>query len=652
MGMVVRTNTMAMNAYRSLSANQGSVAKSLEKLSSGFRINRAGDDAAGLAISEKMKAQIKGLEQASANSQDGISLVQTAEGALTEVHNMLNRMVELGTKSANGTIQNEVDREAIQSEVDALKSEITRISKSTNFNGINLLDGSMGMAKGAFTQTAVASSAPDMAAQLGTVAAGTAHVSTPQTAQQLPEFSVDLGDLNVKTADAATTFTLKLGTQDLTTTAALANGANDATALATAVKNANATFTDATTNIVYDVTSTGSKLNFKAQAGTVLKTGDAVFSGAVGYKASAVTASSTGSVNHLTETLKDAVMETTGGRAGIQLALNDNMVKDGNKLTIDDKTYVFKNGKDSTVTAGAGEELIDLTGAAAGKEVEKAVELLTNKSTANFDIGGELGGKTIHIDQKVGNANKYETEKDLHAVFSLQTGAAAAAGSKVTVDGTKLKAGDAVRIDGKTYEFVKKGEAAVIDGATAVEVEGISDKVGTAATKDFTAALKSKLGASVLGSDDTSLTLKLSTEGKAPAVTGGGLTIQVGDTSDSFNKVTVAVDDMSSSGLGIGDLDVSSQVAAGKSIQTIKDAINMVSTNRANMGALQNRLEYTINNLDTTAENMTAANSRIRDTDMAKEMMNYTKMNILTQAAQAMLAQANQQPQAILQLLQ
>ncbi len=132
----------------------------------------------------------------------------------------------------------------------------------------------------------------------------------------------------------------------------------------------------------------------------------------------------------------------------------------------------------------------------------------------------------------------------------------------------------------------------------------------------------------------------------------GGLTLQVGDTNDSFNKVTVSVDNLTASGLGVDALDVTSQDLAGSAIKTIKDAINKVSTNRGNLGALQNRLEYTINNLDTTNENMTAANSRIRDTDMAKEMMNYTKMNILTQAAQAMLAQANQQPQQILQLLQ
>ncbi|NLT64572.1 MAG: hypothetical protein GXY01_09010 [Clostridiales bacterium] len=140
--------------------------------------------------------------------------------------------------------------------------------------------------------------------------------------------------------------------------------------------------------------------------------------------------------------------------------------------------------------------------------------------------------------------------------------------------------------------------------------------------------------------------------GTAIETIGAGLTLQVGDTNAEFNHVNVKVDDLTAGGLGLDDLDVSSQEAAGDAIDVIKAAINQVSTNRGNLGAIQNRLEYTINNLDTTNENMTAANSRIRDTDMAKEMMNYTKMNILTQAAQAMLAQANQQPQSILQLLQ
>ena len=176
---------------------------------------------------------------------------------------------------------------------------------------------------------------------------------------------------------------------------------------------------------------------------------------------------------------------------------------------------------------------------------------------------------------------------------------------------------------------------------------GLTSKAGSATNQAFVDALNTALGAGVLDSDATSITIDANS-----AITGGGLTIQIGDTADAFNKVTVSVDDLSAEGLGIAGLDVSSQTAAAGSIETIKAAINMVSTNRGNLGALQNRLEHAINNLDATAENMQAANSRIRDTDMAKEMMNYTKQNILAQAAQAMLAQANQQPQAILQLLQ
>ncbi len=143
MGMVVRTNIMGINANRQLGMNNNQVSKSLEKLSSGYRINRAGDDASGLAISEKMKAQIKGLEQASTNSQDAISLIQTAEGATTEIHNMLNRMTELCTKAANGTYDSKVDRKAIQDELDQLCEEMDRIAKNTNFNGIKLLDGTL-----------------------------------------------------------------------------------------------------------------------------------------------------------------------------------------------------------------------------------------------------------------------------------------------------------------------------------------------------------------------------------------------------------------------------------------------------------------------------------------------------------------------------
>jgi len=141
--MCIQHKITAMNSYRNFSANNSSLSKNLEKLSSGYKINRAGDDAAGLAISEKMRAQITGLEGATKNAKDGISLIQTAEGALTEVHDMLNRMVTLAEQSANGTYKDDVDREQLQKEVEALQSEIDRIAESTNFNGLNLLDGSL-----------------------------------------------------------------------------------------------------------------------------------------------------------------------------------------------------------------------------------------------------------------------------------------------------------------------------------------------------------------------------------------------------------------------------------------------------------------------------------------------------------------------------
>ena len=198
MGMVVRTNTMALNAYRQLGLNNSAVTKSLEKLSSGFRINRAGDDAAGLAISEKMKAQITGLETASSNAQDGISLIQTAEGNLGEVHDMLNRMVELATKSANGTYTS-TERKALQDEVDQLLEEIDRISQSANFNGTKLLDGTMGLNTEAFTIGDETAAAPGASITIAGLAASNAaatemHTNTAGVAQKGASFSIDLAD--------------------------------------------------------------------------------------------------------------------------------------------------------------------------------------------------------------------------------------------------------------------------------------------------------------------------------------------------------------------------------------------------------------------------------------------------------------------------
>ena len=498
MGMVVRSNIMALNANRQLGMNNSQVSKSLEKLSSGYKINRAGDDASGLAISEKMKAQIKGLETASTNSQDGISLVQTAEGALTEVHDMLNRMVELAGKAANGTIDSETDRAALQDEMNSLLDEIDRIAESTDFNGIKLLNG-----------------------------------------------------------DLATN-TVKLG-------------------------------------------------NIKLGAGTASTT-------------VAATAATT----------------TQAIGAGTAAAA---------KLTVE---YTDANGKLQSVT-------VDYTGTAAADTNATAMRdaLKANSElSALFDIGGTGTDITFTAKTageggvKVTNITSTDAQKDAVGKLAFKDGTDAY--EKVTGGANGIKAGDKVTVNGTVYEFVANaGDKVTTEGAVAVLVGADNN----ASAANLNKALESE-GITVSVDNAQDLLFK-------PMSNGKGLTLQIGATGDAYNKVTINVGNMSSKGLGIDNLrniGIMSQDAASAALDQIKNgadsAINTVSSVRAELGAMQNRLEHTINNLDVASENMQSANSQIRDTDMAKEMMEYTKKNVLTQAAQAMLAQANQQPQSILQLLQ
>ena len=498
MGMVVRSNIMALNANRQLGMNNSQVSKSLEKLSSGYKINRAGDDASGLAISEKMKAQIKGLETASTNSQDGISLVQTAEGALTEVHDMLNRMVELAGKAANGTIDSETDRAALQDEMNSLLDEIDRIAESTDFNGIKLLNGDLA------TNTVKLGNIKLGAGNASTTVAATAATSTQTIAAGTAapaKLTVEYTDANGK---------LQSVTVDYTGTAA---ADTNATAMRDALK------ANSELSALFDIGGTGTDITFTAKT-----------AGEGGVKVTNITS---------TDAKKDAV----------------------GKLA-------FKDGTDA-----------------------------------------------------------YE---------------------KVTGGANGIKAGDKVTVNGTVYEFVANaGDKVTTEGAVAVLVGADNN----ASAANLNKALESE-GITVSVDNAQDLLFK-------PMSNGKGLSLQIGATGDAYNKVTINVGNMSSKGLGIDNLrniGIMSQDAASAALDQIKNgadsAINTVSSVRAELGAMQNRLEHTINNLDVASENMQSANSQIRDTDMAKEMMEYTKKNVLTQAAQAMLAQANQQPQSILQLLQ
>ena len=552
--MRIQHNIAALNSYRQLGSNNNTVAKNLEKLSSGYRINRAGDDAAGLAISEKMRAQITGLDTAKKNANDGISLVQTAEGALTEVHSMLNRMVELADQSANGTYQDAVDRENLQKEVSSLKSEIDRISESTNFNGINLLDGSLagnGTSANGLVGGTIGTFRPAVATLVGTDASAAAAIDYTKK----DTFIIDGTEVEV---DWST-----LNSEDR---AALEVDWTGNTSTETAKKAA--TIMQDTINSAID------KVN--QEKGNTVSHVTVTNNGATGFKmTSGLTGSGASSIGIKGQPTTDkSVAGIVMGIADAGLNTVSSLATATSQLTI--------NPANAT---GKFDMLVD------GEKVEVDLTLLA------ADTGDDVATKlTAAISAAL---TKYDTAKG-------NTGDDAASG-KVSVS------------------FNNKGQLEITN--TSGRKIGFEDKDG----------------------GDHAKVLGLSAEGKA--VAGGGLTLQIGDSAADFNKLNVSVSNMSANSLGIGSINIGTQSGAKAAIDKIKSAINTVSSTRGDLGAIQNRLEHTINNLGVTSENMTAAESRIRDVDMAKEMMDYTKNNILVQSSQAMLAQANQIPQGVLQLL-
>lgn len=559
-GMVVQHNLNAINANNKMNINVSGTKKATEKLSSGYQINRAGDNAAGLAISEKMRSQIRGLSQATKNANDGISLIQTAEGGLNETHSILQRMRELAVQSANGTYQDDTDREAIQLEVDALKSEIDRIASSTEYNGMKLLDGSLG---GTTTGTT------DFGARYGVLISANTVVNG--TNNKLKE--------NLSLEGATLTSSVNGVTVTLADTASGVGGEN----------------------AQWDATGTTLTINLKAGQSYSQSQINDLIKNATMAKANAAGAPQASTPADVELKLKSGVFtfqkaETFKTSAGVR-ATSDNtdLVKylingtDQNDGYADTIKFTSNNYGEDT------RKLKIATDVAAGKEWV-ATTIANNEGTGIKD--GEF---TLHLATGV----EY-TEEDIQNLLKQ-------AGLDYTVTLTDSKTPDG---DKSFYAQKVVAEA----DATAIEIG------------------KTTAGAG-LGSD------KLTGTGK-------GLTFQIGANGVEDQRVTLSVGDMSSTSIGVGGADVSTQDAANKAIDMVDAAVKTVSMQRAGLGALQNRLEYTVNNLTTTNENLTAAESQIRDTDMATEMINYTKNNILQQASQAMLAQANQQPQAILQLLQ
>ena len=488
--MVVQHNLTAMNSNRMLGLTTKTQAKSTEKLSSGYKINRAADDAAGLSISEKMRKQIRGLTQASSNAQDGISAVQTAEGALNEVQDMLQRMNELAVKSANGT-NSEDDRTYIQNEIDQLTTEIDRVAETTKFNETYLLKGDRDAAK-----------------------EYTYKYATP-------------------TADAAATATMTAPTDTATNNLGVTNVAFEAgadktsqNALAAALKNQGVTITSTS---AWDATA------------SVVK--------ATAYK-----------------------LELNGSAA------DKFTVVDGNNATT--KEIQDKNGnKIATITVGGGKTI----------QANGADVVNTAKQTATAITAAKVANEPAEYFDKDGNSIPANA---LDKYFSVNTNG----------------------------DVVARGDAPKVYDAVGNLTDLFTDEV--TATKDLTGALT--------------------------------LTLHVGADATSNNQISVTLDAMSAKGLGVNGLKVDGpdDTNALGAIDTIKEAIQKVSTQRSALGAVQNRLEHTINNLDNVVENTTSAESQIRDTDMATEMVKYSNNNILAQAGQAMLAQSNQSNQGVLSLLQ
>ena len=562
--MRIQHNIMAMSAYRNYTNNVSAMKKNLEKLSSGYKINRAGDDAAGLAISEKMRAQITGLETAQKNAKDGISLVQTAEGALTEVHDMLNRMVELATQSANGTYDNTTDRAQMQKEVNQLRAEIDRIADSSNFNGINLLDGSMSAAGKAATSAGLE---PEQI-----------HDNTgAAVAAQSGEYTLDLtgwtGVASSAIAQSGDVLTLSVGgaTIKLTASAAVASGsAISATGLQladTSVTMGGLKFT--ATYAAGILTLKGDAAPTQAEADTFNAT-DLTVTHTVGAN---VTADSK-QLDHGFHVVQKVQAKVDPQKASAKFQLTDDMIKDGATIKIGNDTFTLKVDAASS-DQGTG-FTINLKGFKEGDKgiAAEAARLISQRSTTadgKFDISTDNKGGIILKEAGTWADADYE---------------------KWDVRGNLSKDNDA------TWKDVVQ--------------------VGTA------------------------------------AAAGKSLTLQIGDTADSFNQLKVDIGDMHCTSLGIdaGSLSIADQASAALAIDKIKTAINKVSDVRGTLGATQNRLDHTINNLSVMTENIQDAESTIRDVDVAEEMMAYTKNNILIQSAQAMLAQANQVPQGVLQLLQ
>lgn len=824
--MRINHNIAALNTYRQLSANSANGSRSLEKLSSGLRINRAGDDAAGLAISEKMRGQIRGLDQASRNAQDGISLIQTAEGALNETHSILQRMKELATQAANGT-NTDSDRGEIQKEINQLTSEINRIGNTTEFNTQKLLNGG-----GTDTSTVNKGNIISAPATL----AGASGANDTLTTQAAVDFAItEVLDTDVKQAAAdGRQITFTMGEKDVTLT--LNNGLNGANSTATQVGIADigdaddlaAAIRTSLTEVFKQDSYLSDNYSISGATSHVIITADAyAFSGG---RATGLETGTNGNIaisTDITHTSTVTAAEGSYAKGTIDFTGKTGADIAGTSLWVDGKEVAFYDSSKGNYTGNAAFK-VDVNGATTGEAiVDRIVNEMFNKTGAADVKGGYSAANNESYLQNVdffkdasngnvlvmhagvdetdgqagaagalGNAIKIEydapvtvtstvdspmlsgegitsakgledgmhTIRVTYAAASAQDGAIK--GAVVAADAMSVSVGTTTNFESGTYRLTNSdaedagGGAAshvqleklgsdgntwsvvagyenitVADGANTIGDLSFSGVVAahfTAAASDtdafqftiqkqgYTAALQEAndenttwgpyatvqsgqksvtlstsdgIGSVTFDMGDISDSLNVgaytninfvTTESAGQDVVGGSFEVKMQIGANTGQSFEMNIDDMRAqalqvSGVAAGGsagnvegakftaikdvtngtdavtseyaLDVASHETASAAIKVVENAIQSVSAQRSQLGAYQNRLEHTINNLGTSSENLTAAESRIRDVDMAKEMMEFTKNNILSQAAQAMLAQANQQPEGVLQLL-
>ena len=677
--MVVQHNLRAMNSNRMLGLTQSQQAKSSEKLSSGYKINRAADDAAGLSISEKMRKQIRGLTQASLNAQDGISAVQTAEGALHEVQDMLQRMNELAVKAANGTMS-EDDRGYIQNEIDQLVTEIDRVAETTKFNETYLLKGN---AEGTTSEKTVNAHDAGLAGKLiDNGANATFELKDPLEIGS--KITIGGQEYTIGNQDAS----VKDPKEGLKSTAELIAVANPDDFGKKVVSFGDSIY-DESANATYTLVN---KIGFGTLGNGL--TGDY----ALTDEKSAFT------ITHADGTVMSYNVSATAGTGVLDAkdaaALIEKELKAGSTvvLTKDKNGAAIANGGIEIVSAlknTTTEKEISISGTFADREAPTFAEFRTaaNVTLAAKDtvtIGGEVTTATANkvttiedMNSVIGKLKATDTvtikRDDKNGVQKTATYTVADETNELANEYTvadiqaMLQSGDQVQFDDQTNTGA---------GGTNVGLNAVLNSTGLAETTDYhvvgasantasdnitkekayeliakelekasSIGVKEGKEATVVNNKNGSFIIN---KGKTDVVDNLTFGLHVGADADMTNKISLSLSAMDTASLGVKGLKVdgTTGTAATYAVDAIADAIQQISTQRSALGAVQNRLEHTINNLDNVVENTTAAESQIRDTDMASEMVKFSNNNILAQAGQAMLAQSNQANQGVLALLQ